>query len=1356
MKTQRIINQSYSVAFARAKAINPLLRIVKYLVVLCCFASGVSFGQTIYTWTGGGDGTNFDSAANYGGTLPATASSDICSFNGTVLGNLSLNYSAGNFASGPGNSGISIQLTSSQVGNVSLNNLSANANPPNLAIYDIQIQSGAGAFSWGVNGARVNYAARPGGVVHSWVNDSSNPAVIGNQIHYVAGGGAPYTMAFGGTGVWVVNSWLTTDNGTGVTVTKNGAGTLTWNPTGYSGGSGGIDAINVNEGTLNLTAPISKINTRPIANAGTFIFNAPLQAQLLSGVISGAGELRVNAGTLTLGGASTYTGNTLLNGGTLILNSAENVGVAGPLGVGGAISFNGGALQYSVNNTFDYSSRFSAAAGQLYSIDTAGQNVTLSSALTSAGATLTKLSPGTLTLSGANTYSGLTTVSAGKLVIQGTAGSGNITVANSAALGATGGSQITPGTLTVGGSSSATLEFNNVTSTSTALIAAGTVVAGGPITININGGTFAVGQSYPLVSWSSGSAPAVSLGTVVGAVGTLSTNGSSINLNVSGLASVWTGLAGTGSWDSTTANNWLQNGSPTLWVNGSAALFDDTATGGTAVILNEGVTPGSTTVSANTKVYSIASSGANNIGGTAGLTKNGTTTLTLSGGANSYTGPTVINGGRISIGALANGGLASDIGSANNTAASLVLNGGGLQYTGSGAISDKLFTLGTAGGSIDASGTGAVALNNTGSAGLSGSGSRTLTLTGNDANDNTLAAVLGDSGGATALTKTGPGKWILTGTNTYSGATTIANGNLQIGAGGLSGQLGTGNVVDNGSLTFNRSGTVTVAGGISGTGPVTNNGTGSVILNGVNTYSGGTYVNSGTLQLGTGSAGGTIFSSAPLANNGTVIFNSTTPVNIGNFGNNISGTGNLIVRGGASVTFGDGNAITYSGWTQIDPGGIFQPCTGNTGAGFVSSSITNNGSLVFISQNAPALFGVTNAIVGTGRIWIDTRNQNPGRVVLAGANTYTGGTFIGGGGLEIGDGITPGAGSIVGAVTFTNTTGPFIALFDISKRLVFNRPDAFTFTNNIVSTVSDGSAITDRGSVLVQMGTVTLTGNNSYPGSTTLAAGSTLQVGNGGTSGSIGTGAIVNDGTLVIDRSDAVTIGGVISGTGSLVKRGVGTVTSTAVNTYTGSTTVSNGTLVVSGGAVGGNLDLEGGVIAAAPAGTIATLNVAGVMNINSGGVQVAVNKALSPSNTVFNAVGGINVVAGAVNVVNAGGPLAVGDKFTLFSQPVINGGALTVTGSGATWINDLAVDGSITVQTVTVVTPPTLGVARVGNNLQFSWTGSGFKLQAQTNNLSVGLSNNWGDYPGGGSSPVSVPINVANGAAFFRLISTP
>ena len=119
-------------------------------------------------------------------------------------------------------------------------------------------------------------------------------------------------------------------------------------------------------------------------------------------------------------------------------------------------------------------------------------------------------------------------------------------------------------------------------------------------------------------------------------------------------------------------------------------------------------------------------------------------------------------------------------------------------------------------------------LNNTGAVALSGTGARTLTLTGSDTSGDTLAAVLGDNGGATALTKTGAGTWILTGNNTNSGAVTIAAGELQVGAGGRSGSIGSGNIVDHGSLDFNIAGTVT-NGTVSGTGSVTMEGGGTVI-----------------------------------------------------------------------------------------------------------------------------------------------------------------------------------------------------------------------------------------------------------------------------------------------------------------------------------------------------------------------------------------------------------------------------------------------------------------------------------------------------------------------------------------------
>src|SRR5207237_976458 len=99
-------------------------------------------------------------------------------------------------------------------------------------------------------------------------------------------------------------------------------------------------------------------------------------------------------------------------------------------------------------------------------------------------------------------------------------------------------------------------------------------------------------------------------------------------------------------------------------------------------------------------------------------------------------------------------------------------------------------------------------------------------------------------------------------------------------------------------------------------------------------------------------------------------------------------------------------------------------------------------------------------------------------------------------------------------------------------------------------TVTIANAISGSGA-LVQAGTGTtiLTGTNSYGGTTTISAG-VLQVGNGGAVGTLGTGNVANNGSLVFDRSDGVTLGNTITGTGSLTQAGSGTLVLAANNGY--------------------------------------------------------------------------------------------------------------------------------------------------------------------------------------------------------------
>jgi hypothetical protein len=134
------------------------------------------------------------------------------------------------------------------------------------------------------------------------------------------------------------------------------------------------------------------------------------------------------------------------------------------------------------------------------------------------------------------------------------------------------------------------------------------------------------------------------------------------------------------------------------------------------------------------------------------------------------------------------------------------------------------------------------------------------------------------------------------------------------------------------------------------------------------------------------------------------------------------------------------------------------------------------------------------------------------------------------------------------------------------------------------------------------------------------------------------------------------------------------------------------------------------------------------------------------------------NTGTGTLTVTNLGAtPLVAGDSFTLFSQPLANGSALTiVSDGGVVWTNRLEVDGSIAVVSVGAASPASLQWTVTGGNaLNFAWTNAGFKLQSQTNASGIQSGDaNWFDYPGGNSSPVNVPINSTNPAVFFRLRS--
>jgi autotransporter-associated beta strand protein len=252
-----------------------------------------------------------------------------------------------------------------------------------------------------------------------------------------------------GTGTLTLNG--TNATYTGLTTVNSGT-LLLGHPTDTLSSSSaitvdGATAVLAIAGNSDTVGVVSLKNGGSITGTGGTLTGASysVESGSVSATLGGAGIAltKSTAGTVTLSGTSTYTGITTLSAGILNVGVAESVGVSGPLGNSasanpGSIVFGGGTLQYSVSNTHDYSGRFSTDAGQAYSVNTNGQNVTWAANLTGSGVTLTKTTGGgNLTLSGNNTFTGGVTVSAsGGKVIAGhnnALGSGTVALAGQAA-----------------------------------------------------------------------------------------------------------------------------------------------------------------------------------------------------------------------------------------------------------------------------------------------------------------------------------------------------------------------------------------------------------------------------------------------------------------------------------------------------------------------------------------------------------------------------------------------------------------------------------------------------------------------------------------------------------------------------------------------------------------------------------------------------------------------------------------------------------------------------------------------------------------------------------------------------------
>jgi len=447
------------------------------------------------------------------------------------------------------------------------------------------------------------------------------------------------------------------------------------------------------------------------------------------------------------------------------------------------------------------------------------------------------------------------------------------------------------------------------------------------------------------------------------------------------------------------------------------------------------------------------------------------------------------------------------------------------------------------------------------------------------------------------------------------------------------------------------------------------------------------------------------------ATNAQALINGTADIT---FANNVSlqganrtitlggnGTGQftgIISNGGLTVTAGDGvtNARitltgdnTYTGGTTIGAGVTMR--LGNSGSaalagttGSVLGAIINNGvELIFDRTNN---LTSSNNISGTGAL----KKTGAGTLTLAVANTFSGDTSISGTG-------NGGPGQL--ALSNANALSNSVLDVDDNSRIAFVLPEATDYrlgglkgsatnlvigsnsltlgkdaaSNNFAGVISGSGGLTKVGS-----STQSLSGANTYTGGTTISGG-ILSIGNGSTNGTGSiAGAILNNAGLVFNRTNNITYSDVISGSGTLDKQGGGTLTLSGANTYSGTTTVSVGTLSVNGSTAGGAVGVSSGATLAG-SGT-----VGGATTINSGafhspgnspGVQTFTNGLTYSNGSTFvweltaNTDSGRGTFFDGVNV--SGGLLTIDSGVT--NNLVFNGAGSTVNWSNAFWESNLS-----------------------------------------------------------------------------------
>ncbi len=786
------------------------------------------------------------------------------------------------------------------------------------------IVSGTGAFS----------KSGPGTLIFTGANTYSGTTTVnGGTLQIGSGtavgslGSGPVTVGASGT-----LAFLRSDNGLTIANNLSGSGSLVFNGTGVSSQS----SYTLSGNNAGLTGSVTANNARIILSGSSVIGTASLAA-------TNGGQYYLTGGTFT---------NNFTLAGTGWLETAGRLGAMRLLGatINGNIALTGATTISAYSSSGIINGAIMESGGS--------QNLAL-------GVTG---SASTLTLNGASTYTGTTTITNANVTLNGSLGNTAVTVTDGATFSGHGS---IGGSLTLGSSTGAAFVANAQTP---GALSVGNLVLTGTDTVTLTAGSaLPMGTPYTLINYSgtlTGSATNLTLANSSNyRQAVFSAGGGQVTLDIGAKALTWTGSPAA-TWDLNTTSSWNDSSfTAQKFFAADAVTFDDSSSS-SVVAISGTVAPSSATFNNSATNYTFTGG---NISGGGSLTKNGTGCVTFNE-ANSLTGPVVINAGTVNLSSTS-GVFNSSSGVTINSGAQIVMlvdntlgfttpvmvNAGGVITTGANAA-ENIGPITLAGGTVasatpsgDAVTYGSYLLsgvNAIGTSGISVMSAQNMTLPksggvvfnvspgapGGVDLDVTGTFVHATGTTDNGLVKTGAGVMQLDGLNTYTGATVVNAGILQISStGGLSGS----------ALTVNTGGTLINSGTIAG--GSTKVAGGSLIV-----QSGGTVSNALTVTSGSVLVSGTLSGSTATVSGGSLTFDNPASVS------------NAITVNGGTVA---GNGVLL-GAVTINSGGTFAPGGSNPGIFSLANSFTlNTGGHLAIDAAAPGSYDqMLVASAGAGNV----------------------------------------------------------------------------------------------------------------------------------------------------------------------------------------------------------------------------------------------------------------------------------------------------------------------------------------------------------------------------------------------------